>query len=738
MLSIFALTFTAGAEAFNLWGSKGSTSLEEDIPVEVLADQLEFLKDESKIIGKGNVVVTYKDLKMTGDYAEVYTDTKKAFAQGHVVLRRGEDLLKGDKGYYDFMNDQGSFPKGLFVDKPFYGSGEEIEQVSQNKIVVQDAVITTCSHKEDVDKVAHYDIKASKVIIYPDDKLIARNVVFRMLEKPVFWLPFLHVPLKDRSSPFHIQPGHSSEDGFYVLGSKRYGITKGLRGKVHVDYRSKRGWGFGNDLDYNSNLLGNGLVKMYIADDQNSPDQKYNITNTDNPYDNRHNDTRYRLTVKHRKDIGDLVILGEFNKLSDKFLLKDFFEREYREEVDPETYATATYNKNNFGIFVNLEKRVNHFVSSIEKLPEVRFNWNNQELFNTNIYYKNEDSLVSFNRKREHSSVDDDVVRLDTFHEISYPMKIWDVCIKPSLNWRGDYYSKKSSGKEDITRSVIGGSVDMNTKFYRIFDVNTNFLNLNITQLRHILEPTITYDYVRYRSELPEGFFKFDAIDSIDDLDLFKFGFENRLQTKRRIGNKEKTVNVVSYNTYLTYEYKSEEQTGSSFLTWDNEIEFRPYSWLNVKFDLVYDVPNDEFRNADLDFEMRKKGKWHLYLQNKFLKEGSKLLTLDGMYKINSRWGVGGYMRVEFDEENITEEWEVRASRDLHCWLLDFGYNERKSEINSSNREIFVELTLKAFPQYPLKSGNRSSYSRARMGDTVAGANIGTSNDEFDYSLIRY
>jgi len=306
------------------------------------------------------------------------------------------------------------------------------------------------------------------------------------------------------------------------------------------------------------------------------------------------------------------------------------------------------------------------------------------------------------------------------------------------LNYRGDYYSKKSSGKEDVIRQVIGGGLDMNTKFYRIFDVNTNALNLNISQLRHIFEPSIQYEYVRYRNELPSGFFKMDSIDSIDDLDLIKFGIENRLQTKRMMGKKEKTVNIVSYNTFLTYDYKSNIRTGSTFVTWDNEIIFRPYSWLQTKFDLIYDVPNDEFRSADLDVMMRKKGKWHLCLQNQFLKEGSKLLTLDGMYKLNERWGIGGYMRVEFEEDNVTEEWEVRASRDLHCWLLDFGYNERNSEIDSSNRELFFELTLKAFPQYPMKSGNRSTFSRARIGETVSGANSRDTHEDFDYGLIRY
>lgn len=736
LLCVGIVVFPLSAEAFSFFGGEEDLAVEEDTPVNVIADQLEFVKKENKMIGKGNVIVTYKELKMTCDYAEVFTDTKKAFAQGHVVLNRNGDRLKGTEASYDFKNSAGTFPNGTSFDQPYYCAGAQMEQVSADKIIIQDGTITTCSNAKILHKTTHYEVKASKIFIYPNDKIVAHNVVYRVLGKPVFWLPYLNVPLEDGHAPFHVQPGFSSDDGWYLLSSKRYSINENIRGKGHVDYRAKRGWGFGNDVDYGSDLLGDGIVKVYIADDKNSPNQKFS-----NSYSNRHNDTRYRLTAKHRKNIGRTVFLAEINKLSDEYFLKDFFEREYHEDAEPETFVNITHNRNNFGIFANLEKRINHFVSTVEKLPEVRFNWNNQELGNSNVYYKNEESLINFNKKTARSDIDTDVVRLDTFHEIAYPKRLFFVSLKPFLNWRSNYYSKNNADEENMTRQVAGGGIDIGTKFYRIFDINTNVLKLDVNGVRHILEPTIKYNSIRHCSVSPSKISQMDSIDEIDDLDTIRFGIDNTFQTKRMRSGKETTVNIVSYNTYLTYEFNAEERGGSGFLTWDNEMEFRPYSWLMMTFDTTYDIPKNEFSSADLDLTIRNKERWHIYLQQKFLKEGSKIVTADAMYKINSRWGVGGYIRREFSGDDITEEWELRATRDLHCWFLDLGYNVRSSDVigDSKNREIFMQLTLKAFPEYPLKSGNHATYSRARIGDTVSGATSESSEvEESSYALLHY
>src|SRR5260221_7406355 len=64
--------------------------------VDAVADSLEYIRDQKKIIGKGNVLVHYGGNQITSDYAEIKTDTKQVHATGHVIIfHNGEPIAQG-------------------------------------------------------------------------------------------------------------------------------------------------------------------------------------------------------------------------------------------------------------------------------------------------------------------------------------------------------------------------------------------------------------------------------------------------------------------------------------------------------------------------------------------------------------------------------------------------------------------------------------------------------------------
>ena len=99
----------------------------EQIPVEVSGDNIEYIRLENKIVASGNVMVSYKSVKLTCDKVEVYTDSKKTYAEGHVyIYSEGGQVLRGEKVYYDLKNHQGSFPNGKVSADKWFGKGEQI------------------------------------------------------------------------------------------------------------------------------------------------------------------------------------------------------------------------------------------------------------------------------------------------------------------------------------------------------------------------------------------------------------------------------------------------------------------------------------------------------------------------------------------------------------------------------------------------------------------------------------
>jgi len=693
--------------------------------VEAVADQLEYSKKDNKIIAKGNVVISYQNVKLTADYAEVETEAKKAYARGHVLLLRGERLsAKGEEAYYDFGNDRGQFPDGQSVEWPWFAQGKVVEQLSKDKLKLEDASVTTCDRAN-----PHYQIRAKHVTVHTGDKIVARNITLHVLGRKVFWWPYLVIPLQEiPESPFQVQPGYSSEDGAYVLVSKGFSIVKQLWGKWHADWRSKRGFGGGLDFDYHfDKLKTDGLIRTYLTQDKESPDPS-----AVNPYSDRRDRERGRITWKHRTDFNpDTHVILRFQKVADEFFLQDFFEREFRSDVEPTSFVNFTHNSDRYGFYAFNQKRIDNFETMTERLPEIRFDWKNARFLSDRFYYESNSSIANLNQKLSRSSLDEHTFRFDSFHEWTLPLKWRGLSLTPSANFRETIYSRDRFDTEPTARTAFGGAVDLRTQFYRMFDASSDFLGIEINQLRHVFEPSVRYDSILHSSVSSEELVEFDSVDAIDDANKITFGLENRIQTKRMVAGRMQRVDLVSLNTFLSYDFHpDEEHSRSGFAIWTGEFVFRPYEWLQFEIRYEYDMNRDKFREFNQDL-LARKGRFHVLLGHRVVgrrdfigARGNNQFVFDTGWWINDLWQIGGHIRWDAENHEL-EEWQISATRDLHDFLLDLGYNVRNSEIDNSNKELFFLFRLKAFPEYSLKSGNRASFAEPRIGTTVAGSNQG-------------
>ena len=135
----------------------------------------------------------------------------------------------------------------------------------------------------------------------------------------------------------------------------------------------------------------------------------------------------------------------------------------------------------------------------------------------------------------------------------------------------------------------------------------------------------------------------------------------------------------------------------------------------------------------DLVFEPLSDDRLRLILSQSFLREdpnisgseNSNLVALDITVKINDLWKLGTYVRTELDRGKV-EEWELRAIRDLHDFILTTGINVRNSDFRGgegTNKEAFIELSMKAFPSVAFGVGSRSSITKPRIGQYYDGSN---------------
>jgi lipopolysaccharide assembly outer membrane protein LptD (OstA) len=717
--------------------------------VETVADSLEYSREQKKVIARGNVVIRYRTTHLTADYAEVETTSKRAYARGHVVIfEDGRETTKTDEIYYDFETNAGSAPQSRYAAPPWYLRGEDVQQVERNVKVLCRAGITSCNMEE-----PYYELRARKMTIYESEKVVAQDVTLYVHNVPIFWMPYFIVPL-DWEIPISVSAGYNARWGAYLLMAKKLAFTPNIGGKLYLDWRSRRGFGAGMDMDYDYGAHAQGLLQTYITQDRRAP----NPTGVE-PFSELGDRSRGRISVRHKTTLDDYsYLLGRFNWLSDQFFLQEFFEKEFRSEIDPQSFLVLTKNAPKYGFYAMGQKRMNRFEKVVEKLPTARFDWRAQKIdipsvpvspfYQAQISYGNLQNTYGFSSHKEHAH------RVDLFQELSLPMKWREIKLTPFTGIRETFYSRQRQNSNPILRHISSFGADLRTQAYRLYPTSVNWAGIEINQIRHIIEPSVDYRYA-WSTNGPLNLSQFDHIDRLDDENVLRFGLENRFQTKRVVNGRVQRVDFISLNTYLSHEWNPSgiTQTGlfapyyvgkftrSNFSVLSQEVVVRPYNWLQYELRMDFDMRQKEFRALTNDVSLQSERVnlvfGHRYIQNFQWMRTVNQFVFDGKWIINRLWDLGGYVRWDA-KTNKMEEWQVAFTRKLACdWVLDFGYNVRHSAIQNYDNTLFFNFYLKPLPIVSLRTGpGKASFGPPAIGTTVAGSNAGYGASAFSFDTV--
>jgi hypothetical protein len=126
--------------------------------------------------------------------------------------------------------------------------------------------------------------------------------------------------------------------------------------------------------------------------------------------------------------------------------------------------------------------------------------------------------------------------RFDQELELAAPFRIGEVGIRPFLSGRYTAYSDSPSGSS-IDRFTLAGGVRAGTRLERVFELDSDLLNLH--QVRHSVHPEVEYVDVYQVSEPPAAVWQFDRSDALGTVDglmerrTIRLVLLNRFQTKR-------------------------------------------------------------------------------------------------------------------------------------------------------------------------------------------------------------
>jgi LPS-assembly protein len=688
-------------------------------PLDIVADSLNYYAEKNLMVGTGNVKVTDRGDTLTADYMSVQTETLDIYARGNVIYTRGENIWKGEELRYNMRTRQGDFGSFTAFHDPFIITAGGSKRVSSNEYQLTDVVLTTC---EGDDPAISIRAREAKIV---DNRLHAKGVAFYALG----FIPYLYLPAYSRSLDSHERffqfvPGYSSRMGGFLLTAYNYRLANNLRGITRLDYRSKRGLGYGQDFVWKdrTNETYEGMIQGYYLNDDDpleGPDEE--LRTPENV-----EEERYRIRLAHFQKYTDRdYLIADVNYLSDPYILTDFFNKEFRNQVQPENRVTLTHRGDNYTASIALNKRLNDFYENVDRLPELSLELPRQQVGDSGFFYESQNTASYLERVfEEDSNLEDyDAFRIDSGHIVSYPTRSFGFLnFIPRAGYRGTYYSKTYSNITETNSLIVddgtNGLVTVTNEVRNLITENGGDLR-NIYQLgwegsfksfktwddyivigegdglRHVAEPYLDHTYFAEPDLLPEELPQFDDVDTLDKRNDIKIGMRNKLQTRRA----KQPVDLLDLNVYSYYRIeKEDEDEDFSDLFFDADMNV--VSWLPVEFDGSYDMYESEFKTFSTQIAYLMEDASTVAIEYRYRLDLQDLLGFKMELFPHDRWSFEVGYRMDFEEDEL-EEQSYFIKRTGKCVGWGLGYKEVDDD-----QQVWMQLWLTALPDTMIDIGN--------------------------------
>jgi LPS-assembly protein len=713
-----------------------ATSVSDHEPVEITSSG-ETTYENGVATARDNVAIHIGDTDIYGDFAQYNSRTHEVSVEGHVRIYRDVSIYVAERGVYNIDTKQIRTSNVRTDYHPYFLSGQNVTETTANVYRVEDATFTT-----DDSPRPDFHLHARTVRVYENDHVVFQNVTMYIGKIPVFWWPYMYQSLNDAFS-FTISPAYLSSWGPSLLSQITFPITDDIKGRIRLDYRGRRGVavGFESDIDYGKDKSSNAKLKLYYIEDQNPE-----INRTDLPR-GEISAGRYRASLENHTDFtSDIYGIVDVTKLSDAFVMQDFYQSEFRINPVPDNVVALTKTDPFYTLTAIARFQANDFFEQTERLPEVVLDVKRHALFGGPIFYEGETGVADLHRNFADKSDFENysTVRIDTFHQLLYPNTYFGwLSIVPRVGFRETYYDQtRDLGKTIFTpsgnplvpdfllpdptlamplerggdklRTVFNTGAEASFKISRTWE-DAESRALGLDGLLHVIQPFTNFSYVWNNGVDPAAVLQFDrfepatqlrpidfpqftSVDSIDSWTIWRAGVRNRLETRRD----DLTVTWLELDTFFDVNFDNPYDR-TPYSNFFNRLRFTPLPWASLSIDSQLPAFDKGFTEVNTSVSVQpianlQLSAGHRYLNGNPFFANSSLYVVGGFYRFDDNWGVGFQEQYE-GTTGIIEQQRYSIYRDLTNWVASFGAVVRD---NAGVKEygVLLTFTLKAFPKF--------------------------------------
>ncbi|OIQ24205.1 LPS assembly protein LptD [uncultured Vibrio sp.] len=667
-----------------------------ELPIDVEANSLEALNNQ-KSVYKGDVIITQGKKRMTADEVTLHQQDNVVVAKGNVHFSDGEIKTISDKATNDLNTDEltAENTQYNFLCEP--GRGDAVFMAKTGKAVyeIEDGSITSCPEGNNA-----WRMRASSIDIDQNkDEATFYNPRFEIQNVPVFYLPFLTVPIGDTRKTGFLYPtvGYGSSDGFEMEVPVYWNLAPNYDLETTFKYMQERGTQLNSEFRYLSDLGQGNIKSEYLPDDKKYTDQGY----SDRWGFQYEHDGIFQEAWKFEIDYSKVSDIAYFSHVDSNI--------GNREDGQLLQEGQATYRSDSWDTSV-LVRDFQVLTTSgnlpYRLMPQVEFNYYAPEV----IKHLDFDVISHISRFETDADNMPSAIRTHIEPGVTVPLANTWGSWTTEARLLGTYYQQDLDGvsNSDLTETVSRLIPEFRTHAGVVLERDTTILD-SYTQT---LEPQVQYLYVPEQDQTAIGDYdttllqtdyyglfrsrKYSGVDKIASANQFSYGASSRFFDD---SYKERLNISFGQIFYLDKEAKNslvgsadDDTESTNYSAWAVEMDFNYGDNLFYHGGIQYDIDSSEVQLGNSTLEYRFNGGYiqtnYRYVTKEYLeetvdfsvdsitKDGISQAGLLGGYQINRNWNASAqYFYDLTTEQNL--EWLATLRYLSDCWYIGFTYSNQ-------------------------------------------------------------
>ncbi|MBU2591335.1 MAG: LPS assembly protein LptD [Nitrospinota bacterium] len=678
----------------------------KEAPTYISAKEIEYVKESDIVVAKGEVEIHHKEEIIMGDFARIDNKTGEGLVTGNVLLVDEGKYIVADRANFNTKEDKWIVYDGNgIVSSIYHIDGEEIEKVTEDRFRLKNGGLTTCCSKN-----APWRIDTSSTNMQVEGYAQLYNPRLKVRDVPIFYLPYLIVPVKTKRQTGLLRPSFSGggEDGHILGNTLFWAISDSQDATIAWQKNFLRGDRFDTEYRYILSRDGRGTLNWSYYEDT---DPKTDAETTYWKALYRHDQNLPGNT----KGVIHIDQVSKTNLIDRKF---EYYDLEAKTRNNTDSYMSLSKNwggvRNLYALARRQESINSGTEETIDEMPSFTFSNMEEQLYSSPLYFSLESSAKTFERKTEDSAGTKAafrVTRTDIYPKLSLPTPVFPwLSLTPTAAVRQTYYDNGNSGGAFDRKFYELGVEASGPKFYRIFKSGDS-------AVKHLVEPKVAYTHSSSVSSdiKNQVAYNFDAIDALGSTDQpankVTYSLTNTLLNKIGKGVAYEVAKLKMEQSYDLEEAKSEDTADNPrrpFSDVETTLTTKIIPPLTFNYTNSYDVYDHITQKESYLFDLDFPGRGYLALERRLERveannhvtgEPSNITDIVSLgLKLDNSWKFEtGTLYDELNSSVLENDYALTYT--AQCWEVTYQLVNRRIDYSDPNSEtdnrFFIVFTLK-------------------------------------------